>query len=76
MPWYPQHGAYHTVGLKQYVWREERRNGEKDRWQGEGMKEGKRKERAGKRKRGKTGGEREGHENNQYNPLWCVLKIM
>ena len=46
------------------------------RGKGEGMKEGKRKERAGKRKRGKTGGEREGHENNQYNPLWCVLKIM
>ena len=38
--WYPQHSAYHTVGLKQYVWKEERRNGEKGRGQGEGRKEG------------------------------------
>ena len=40
LPWYPQHGAYHTVGLKQYVGREERKNGKKDRCQGEGRKEG------------------------------------
>ena len=40
LPWYPQHSACHTVGLKQYVRKEERRNGEKDRWQGEGRKEG------------------------------------
>ena len=42
----------------------ERDREEMGRGKGEGMKEGKRKERAGTRKRGKTGGEREGHENN------------